>query len=47
MAGMFERIETVDLSLMTRARLESVVDDIATLESFLAAFVQEGVLVAG
>lgn len=34
---MFERVEAVDCSLLTRARLEILLDEVATLESFLAA----------
>ncbi|MEM8708623.1 MAG: HNH endonuclease [Actinomycetota bacterium] len=37
LAGMFERVEATDCSRLTRTQLETLLDDVATLESFLAA----------
>ena len=37
MAGMFERVETVDVGRLTRPQLESMLTDVAALESFLAS----------
>ena len=37
LAGMFERVEGADCSLLTRTQLEALLDDVASLESFLAS----------
>ena len=37
LAGMFERVETVEVGDLTRPQLESILTDVAALESFLAS----------